>query len=361
MPAFFSRFCFPAYLLACTSSAITAAAAQPQQAPPAPESLENAKIVIENTSRSKTPYRRVIRTGKLLPVGECSQEFHNELGLPAPALIAEGFDDAVIVDFEYGYKQQEGKPTSKAYLCYSFKKPGSQESGITDFNFNAPFNAAEEGCDAEFNIHFTHNRRGVYHGVIRGWESPQDNDGDLTENEYSIQISFEETSGEQADAMTQDLQEHQSQAFLNNQQLNPDFIHWIVCQYFEQITANYALIREFEPIYSESVYIQNTKKQRTPQEMSAMLMTLQEKFPTRYYAIKKVGVKKNTIQISAEFLFDDNAGKEQHGYKLLSLTIHKSGRIHEMQEVTNTRALVPLSPGFSAFPYKDKTEFYAIE
>lgn len=361
MPAFFSRCCFPGFLLVCTCSAIAAAAAQPQQATPAPESLENAKIVIESTTGTKNPYRRVIRTGKLLPVGECSQEFHTELGLPAPALIADGFDDAVIVDLEYGFKQQEGKASAKAYLCFSFKTPGSQDSDISDFDFNAPFDATEDGSDQAFNIHFTHNRRGVYHGTIRGWEAPQNNDGNLTENEYRIQISFGDNSNEETSAISQEFQNQQGQAFLNNQQLNPEFIHWIICRYFEQITANHALIREFEPIYSENVYIQNTKKKRTPQELSAMLMTLQEKFPTRYYAIKSVGVKKNTIQISAEFLFDDNAGYEQHGYKLLSLAINKSGRIHEMQEVTSTRTLVPLSSGFKTFPYKEKAEFYAIE
>lgn len=340
-------------------SLLTIASATGAWSTQAPATLDNARILIENTSGTGTPFRKTIRIGKLLPVGASSHEFHEGLGLPAPSLIADEHNEVVISDFAYGTRQVNGEPTENAYLYFTYKIPGSQK--VYDFDFNAPFNADETDGNLEYNIRFTHKRRGVIYGTIRGWEAPQDNDGDQMENTYDIQISFDGVDAQTEDSLSEEILEQQKNAFLQNGTLNPDFIHWVILQRFEQIVSPRSSARDFEPIYARQIHVLSNNKKLTREEMTLTLTTFMSKCPTRSFDIKKVGIHKHDIQVEAVYLYIDNSGREHFGRILLTMGIDKNGQISKVDEKrTNNDTPLNLSTGYSAFRYSGKREFIIV-
>lgn len=352
MPSLFNR-------NLCCIALLTIASASEAWSTLAPATLDNARILIENSSGTGAPFRKTIMIGRLLPVGTSSHEFHEGLGLPAPSLISDEHNKVVISDFAYGTRQINGEPTENAYLYFTYKIPGSQK--VFDFDFNAPFNAEETSGDLEYNIRFTHKRRGVIYGTIRGWEAPQDNDGDLVENTYDIQITFDGDDTQTEDSLSEEILKQQKEAFLENGSLNPEFIHWVILQRFEQIVSPRSSAHDFEPIYARRIHVLSNNKKLTREEMTLTLTTFMHKCPTRTFEIKKVGIRKSDIQVKAVYLYIDNSGREHFGRILLTMGINKNGQICKVDEKrTNNDTPLDLSTGYSIFHYSGKREFIIV-
>ena len=336
-----------AFVVCATCS--TQAAPQSPALPHAPLSLKNTTVFIQKKTDKALTNAYKLNIYDLQSIGSSMEEYDTTLNVARrPILKLSSDKQATIKHLEYYINPKTANGgNNKASLSFEYKT----EDGVRKFSFDNSGTNAENNI---YNITFTENKEGNLIGEIKGYETGG-SDNQTVEGTYIIFVCQGEVH------TPPEIIEKTPKPYTTGNKLNGEFVNWIVEHYFQQFKESPHAVKNHARLYTPQVERPSFKKKITREAHLDSFVAYAYKCPERVFKITQVGVKKNSIQVLADYCSIDNEQKQESGSIMITLKYNTRGLIEFVDiQFDNTNKL-KLESGYKRFSYKGETLFLATD